>query len=583
MSTVSIQKTVRITPAVLAAGGSALVLSGLLLTTSDRVPIGTVLSLSSEIAVGNYFGDDSLEARASAKYFGGFTNSNRKPARMLFAQYNEDDVGAWLRGGDISDMTLTELQGISGTLSIVLDGVTKSGSPNLSGATSFSNAAQLIGDTLGVYGPNSASFTGAISTTTLTASNVTGEIMVGGKLAGVGVTVGTYIVAQLTGTPGGAGTYQLSDSQTVGSVAMTSTEPGVTYDSVSGAFKIVSPTVGDSSTAAFATGAISASLKLTQATGAVLSQGADAVTTPAAYMNALIQVSRAFASFTLGFNPDETGNDIRYAFAVWNGTQTSRFCFVATDDDAAPTVSDNATSSLGNRIKANDINGTICNWQTASDDLNAPTDPLDYANLGAFVMGIGASIDFTQTNGRVTFDARRQSGMAVSVTDDTVHDNLLANGYNFYEVQADGDEEWQWYTNGSVSGEFVWADSYFNQIALNSGFTRDLANLLQNAYSIPYNAAGRGLIESALADTIEQFLNFGAYRAGVALAASQIAAVNNAAGKDIASTLTNQGWYLDVGVATPEVRQARGSPPMSFYYVDGQSVQQFDMASIVLL
>ena len=583
MSTVSIQKTVRITPAVLAAGGSALVLSGLLLTTSDRVPIGTVLSLSSEIAVGNYFGDDSLEARASAKYFGGFTNSNRKPARMLFAQYNEDDVGAWLRGGDISDMTLTELQGISGTLSIVLDGVTKSGSPDLSGATSFSNAAQLIGDTLGVYGPNSASFTGAISTTTLTASSVTGEIMAGGKVAGVGVTVGTYIVAQLTGTPGGAGTYQISDSQAVGSVAMTSTEPGVTYDSVSGAFNIISPTTGDSSTAAFATGAISASLKLTQATGAVLSQGADAVTTPASYMNALIQVSRAFASFTLGFNPDETGNDIRYAFAVWNGTQNSRFCFVATDDDAAPTVSDNATSSLGNRIKANDINGTICNWQTASDDLNAPTDPLDYANLGAFVMGIGASIDFTQTNGRVTFDARRQSGMAVSVTDDTVHDNLLANGYNFYEVQADGDEEWQWYTNGSISGEFVWADSYFNQIALNSGFTRDLANLLQNAYSIPYNAAGRGLIESALADTIEQFLNFGAYRAGVALAASQIAAVNNAAGKDIASTLTNQGWYLDVGVATPEVRQERGSPPMSFYYVDGQSVQQFDMASIVLL
>lgn len=578
MSTVSIQKTVRITPGVLAAGGSALVLSGLLLTGSTRVPIGTLLQLTSTLAVQNYFGDDSLEARAAAVYFGGFQNSNRKPGKMCFAQYNMVDVGAYLRGGDVSDLTLTELQAINGSLSIVLDGVAKSGNPNLSGATSFSNAAQIIGAANNIYGPNSASFTGAISGTTLTASGVTGEIDIGGKLGGAGITAGTYIVAQLTGTPNGAGTYQVSASQTVGSEAMTSTLAGVTYDSVSGAFKVISPTTGATSAAAFATGTIAGDLKLTQATGAVLSQGADAAT-PAAFMNNLIQQSRAFASFTLAFNPDDVGEtDVRFAFAQWAASQPSRFCYVATDSDEAPTTSDNATSSLGNRIKAADIGGTIVNWQLDS------IDPLDYANTGAFTMGIGASIDFTQANGRVTFDARRpMSGVTVSVDDDTVHDNLLANGYNFYEVQSDGDEEWRWYTNGSISGDFRWADSYFNQIALNSGFTRDLANLLQNAFSIPYNAAGRTLIESALADTIEQFLNFGAYRAGVTLSSQQIADVNNRAQKDIASVLTTQGWYLDVGVAPPEVRQERGSPPMTFYYVDGQSVQQFDMASIVLL
>lgn len=576
MSTVSIQKTVRVTPGVLAAGGSALVLSGLLLTESTRVPIGTVLQLTSTTAVGNYFGDDSLEAHAAAKYFAGFQNSNRKPAKMCFAQYNVDDVGAYLRGGNVSELSLAELQAISGSLSITLDGVAESGNPNLSGATSFSNAAQIIGAALDVYGPNSASFTGEISGTTLTASSVTGTIDIGGKVGG-SVTAGTYIKSQLTGTPGGAGTYQVSASQTVGSEGMTSTLAGVTYDSVSGAFKVISPTVGAASTAAFATGTIAADLKLTEVTGALLSQGADGVTSPAAFMNNLIQVSRAFASFSLGFNPDVSGNDIRYAFAVWNATQNSRFCYVATDSDESPTASANATASLGNRIKANKVGGTICNWQVA------PEDALDYANLSAFTMGIGASIDFTQTNGRITFNARRQDGMTVSVDDDTVHDNLLANGYNFYEVQADGDEEWRWYTNGSVSGDFLWADTYFNQVALNSGFTRDLANLIQNSFSIPYNAAGRAQIETALADTIEQFLNFGAYRAGVVLSSSQIADVNNRAGKDIASTLTNQGWYLDVGVASPDVRAERGSPPMTFYYVDGGSVQQFDMASIVLL
>lgn len=67
-----------------------------------------------------------------------------------------------------------------------------------------------------------ASYTGSISTTTLTASSVTGTISVGNYVAGTGVNSATTIVSQLTGTPGGAGTYQVSVSQTVGSVAMTS-------------------------------------------------------------------------------------------------------------------------------------------------------------------------------------------------------------------------------------------------------------------------------------------------------------------------------------------------------------------------
>ena len=65
------------------------------------------------------------------------------------------------------------------------------------------------------------SFTGVIATTTLTASAVTGTIMPGATLTGTGVTTGTTIVSQLTGPTGGAGTYQVSASQTVASTAMT--------------------------------------------------------------------------------------------------------------------------------------------------------------------------------------------------------------------------------------------------------------------------------------------------------------------------------------------------------------------------
>jgi hypothetical protein len=64
------------------------------------------------------------------------------------------------------------------------------------------------------------SFTGVISTTTLTASAVTGTIAVGQLITGTGVTAGTVITALGTGT-GGAGTYTVSASQTVSSTTIT--------------------------------------------------------------------------------------------------------------------------------------------------------------------------------------------------------------------------------------------------------------------------------------------------------------------------------------------------------------------------
>jgi len=64
------------------------------------------------------------------------------------------------------------------------------------------------------------SFTGVISTTTLTASSVTGTIAVGQLITGTGVTAGTTITALGTGT-GGAGTYTVSASQTVSSTTIT--------------------------------------------------------------------------------------------------------------------------------------------------------------------------------------------------------------------------------------------------------------------------------------------------------------------------------------------------------------------------
>jgi hypothetical protein len=73
----------------------------------------------------------------------------------------------------------------------------------------------------------SASFTCSQSGTTMTASSVTGTIVTGGATS-IGQTItGTgisgFINAQLTGTPGGAGTYTLDNSATAGSTTCKST------------------------------------------------------------------------------------------------------------------------------------------------------------------------------------------------------------------------------------------------------------------------------------------------------------------------------------------------------------------------
>ena len=185
MSTIPATQIVNVQPNVLNAGGSALNLIGLILTTSTRLPIGSVVSFASPDSVGDYFGETSQEQRLATIYFAGFDGSNVKPGSVLFAQYNEVDVGAFLRGGNVSGLSVTQLQAINGPFAVTIDGNVESASINLSAATSFTSAAQLIQDTLGIEGPAGAAFTGSIATNVLTvASGLTGLLNVGDLVDG---------------------------------------------------------------------------------------------------------------------------------------------------------------------------------------------------------------------------------------------------------------------------------------------------------------------------------------------------------------------------------------------------------------
>jgi hypothetical protein len=71
-----------------------------------------------------------------------------------------------------------------------------------------------------------ASFTGVIASSILTVSSLTGTISIGMTLSGTGVNTGTTIVNQLTGAPGGVGTYTVQGDDTASSTTMTAQATG---------------------------------------------------------------------------------------------------------------------------------------------------------------------------------------------------------------------------------------------------------------------------------------------------------------------------------------------------------------------
>lgn len=625
---------VSVTPGVITAGGTGLTLSGLLLSSSTRVPIGQVLSFANAAAVLAYFGSAAVEYAYAAVYFAGFDNSNIKPAALLIAQYNPAPVAPYLRGG--SGVTLAQAQSIvSGTISVTVNGVVKTSSAlNLSASTSLSNAASLVTTALGAsdvavtgsIAVGAAVVTGAIAGTVLTVTAVTSGVVVPGIiLSGTGVTASTAVVTQLTGTPGGIGTYTVSISQTAASTSITgaaggglltvtaAATPGLTvgmvitggttaagttitsivtgtggigtygvsisqtvvsgaitggalvvsYDSIAGSFVVTGGTPGATGTIGYVSGTPAATLKLTAATGAVLSQGA-APATPAAYMTAITGQTQNWATFTTTFEP-VTADCL--SFALWTSQQNNRWTYVCWDTDVTPTLG-NDTSSIGYQIKQAAYSGTIPVWM-ATDTYKAP-----------FIMGAIASIDFTQTNGRATLAFKGQAGLTTDVSDITTATNLIASGYNFYGAYATAAQNFNFFYPGSISGPFLWVDSYIDQIYLNNSLQLALMSLLTSVRSIPYNNAGYSLIRQAVQDPINAALNAGVIRTGVTLSAAQAAAVNNAAGLAIDGTLTSRGWYFQVLAASPIVRAARQSPPCTLWYTDGQSIQQINLASL---
>jgi len=565
---------VNVIPSVLSPGGNPLSLNAIMLTDNVRVPVGTVQAFATLADVQAFFGPTSIEATLAANYFAGFVNATSLPSTLYFAQYNAAAVAAYLRSGSFAGTTLSQLQGLSGTVIVTIDGeVVTSANIDLSTATSFSNAAALIQAGLqtpgGIFTGTGIIDNGAgAAGNTLTISAVTSGVLHLGDVVTGGVNPAA-ITAFLTGT-GGIGTYTVGGAAqdfNPGGTLRVSSNATVTYDAQLNRFVIHSGDTGDDSTIGYATGSLSTGLKLTLATGAQLSQGADAAT-PAEFMPAIPTITQNWATFMTVFEPDI---DDKIAFAEWVQTTNERFAYVCWDSDVTPTEGD-APASFGAQAVAAAYDGIWPQYEPATDDGNG--------RKAAFICGAVASIDFDQPNGRITFAYKGQAGLVADVVDASTANNLKANGYNFYGAYATANDRFVMTQPGSTPGAWNWFDAYINQIWLNSELQLALLGLLTSINSIPYNSEGYNLLRATCTDPIQRALSNGVIQPGVTLSNSQRAQVNTAAGVPIADSLQNNGYYLQILDAAPEVRAVRGSPPMTLWYTDGGSIQNIELASI---
>lgn len=138
---------VNIMPSVIGTGGDSLDLNTVVLCDTGIYPL---YQYASAKAVGDVFGTESDQYKFAQCYFSGYSGATSFPSALFFARYNTADASAKLIGASMKSVELDDLKKVSGDLNVTIDGVNKTCSLNLSVATSFSNAAELLNTSLGV-------------------------------------------------------------------------------------------------------------------------------------------------------------------------------------------------------------------------------------------------------------------------------------------------------------------------------------------------------------------------------------------------------------------------------------------------
>jgi hypothetical protein len=223
--------------------------------------------------------------------------------------------------------------------------------------------ASVTASVVGTIGATSTiavnSLTGSISGTTLTISAVgTGLLAPGEVITGTNVGAGTTIVSQLSGTAGGVGTYEVSESQTVGSTTITT--PGYSTMAIasltSGYFR-AGQTITGGTTAAGTT-------IVSQITGTAGGVGSYAVTISQTVTSSTLTASQGLLTVTVVGSGTLEANDPISGGTIAAGSYIVAQVSGTTGGVGTYLINNGTTSTSGTVIVAS---GVETKWVVASD------------------------------------------------------------------------------------------------------------------------------------------------------------------------------------------------------------------------
>lgn len=339
----------------------------------------------------------------------------------------------------------------------------------------------------------------------------------------------------------------------------------VTYSSITEAFQINSPTTGANSTITFAGGTIATALNLTEALGAVLSQGSVAQTA-VENLAAIKHVTQNWVAFTTLYTPTA---EEHLALAGWSSSQGVDYLYVGWTNDPLLTTQ-GSTNSIADQIQDAELGANALVYDTTY-------------TTAAFVLGSIASIAWARYQGTITLAFKKADGVPATVTTQTVADLLLAKGVSFIGNFATRNDSFTFFYDAQMNGDYSYIDTYVNTVWLKNVMQLSILTGLTSVGRVPYTERGYALIRAWLQDPINRAVNNGVIDPGLALSESQKAQVMNETGKDLSTELFTKGYAILVEDAGASVRVGRQSPNISVYYTYGGSVHKVDVASTVIV
>ncbi len=337
------------------------------------------------------------------------------------------------------------------------------------------------------------------------------------------------------------------------------------YDSNTGKITLTTSTVGADASVSCAEAPAEGTdlaelLRLSEAEGAVVSEGTDAMTA-AENLEAITGFSRNWVGFTTAYAADVDEAD---ALSAWADEKDD---YVYFDWDLDENLLDQETQSSTKAVALAEKNYacTACIYGDVQD--------------AALFLAVGASIKWTAEQGIKAWFAKIASGIAARVTSNAEAEALESINVNYVGEFATRNAEFDFINRGAlIGGTYGFIDTLYGMIWLKAKIQRSFMDGFAAVNRAPYTPSGYAFIEAWLMDPITAAKKCGVIDTGLELSASQVQQLLSETGNtNIESDLYSKGYWYKISDPEANVRAERGSPELGLWITYGGSVQSIEL------